>query len=210
MLKLEGNLQARNSVLTVPWFVPGSAGLAPSSLPARTPVSLFQLGPKPDRIPPVPTSNPTTRLTGFKAVLKTDGSERTGDRTDGWLDVFDSRRGVAFGLKNFVEEYRIRFDPATGQFNAFFWSPEAGPMSFAPPQQRAGAGSHRELGAGHREDERDARLLPRHGQGRRRSDDGGLAPPWRTAPVWRHERRVATSARTNPSPISNARSTTLD
>ena len=144
VLKLDGNLQARNSVLTVPWFVPGPAGLAPSSVPALNQVSLFQLGPKPDRIPPVPTSNPTTRLTGFKAVLKANGAEGSGERTDGWLDVFDSRRGVAFGLKNFVEEYpkEIRFDPATGQFNAFFWTPEAGPMSFArlnnePAQENA-------------------------------------------------------------------------
>ena len=114
------------------------------TLAAGAGVSLTQSGPKVDRIPPVPTNASTNRMAGFQAYLQ-QGDVRTGaERADGWLDVSDDRRGVTVGVKNFVEEYpkEIAFDGATGQLNAFFWSPVAGPMSFArlnnePAQENA-------------------------------------------------------------------------
>lgn len=54
-------------------------------------------------------------------------------RGPGWIDVADGRRGVAVGLKHFVEEYpkELSFDPATGGLATYFWSPRGGPASFA-------------------------------------------------------------------------------
>ena len=51
----------------------------------------------------------------------------------GWVHVSDGQRGVAVGLRHFVEEYpkELAFDPATGAMTAYFWSPRGGPMSFA-------------------------------------------------------------------------------
>ncbi|MCR4376176.1 MAG: hypothetical protein NUW22_15145, partial [Acidobacteria bacterium] len=54
-------------------------------------------------------------------------------RGPGWIDVADDRRGVAVGLRHFVEEYpkELSFDPATGGLATYFWSPKGGPASFA-------------------------------------------------------------------------------
>jgi hypothetical protein len=51
----------------------------------------------------------------------------------GWVHVSDGRRGVAVGLRHFVEEFpkELAFDPATGALSAFFWSPKAESASFA-------------------------------------------------------------------------------
>jgi hypothetical protein len=51
----------------------------------------------------------------------------------GWVHVTDGQRGVAVGLRHFVEEYpkELAFDPATGALTSYFWSPRGGPMSFA-------------------------------------------------------------------------------
>jgi hypothetical protein len=51
----------------------------------------------------------------------------------GWVHITDGRRGVAVGLKHFVEEYpkELTFDPTTGALTSYFWSPRGGPMSFA-------------------------------------------------------------------------------
>ncbi len=51
----------------------------------------------------------------------------------GFVHVTDGQRGVAVGLRNFVEEYpkELTFDPATGEMTSYFWSPKGGPMSFA-------------------------------------------------------------------------------
>lgn len=51
----------------------------------------------------------------------------------GWVHVTDGRRGVAVGLRHFVEEYpkELAFDPETGALTTYFWSPRGGPMSFA-------------------------------------------------------------------------------
>ncbi len=97
-------------------------------------LALVQNGPKPDRIPPVPESTPTSRLTGFSAELSLGNGplvERA-ERADGWMDVSDGRRGVAIGIRHFVEEYpkELRLDPS-GEAQAFTWSPRGGPMSFA-------------------------------------------------------------------------------
>lgn len=51
----------------------------------------------------------------------------------GWLHVTDGRRGVAVGLKHFVEEFpkELAWDSTSQTLSAFFWSPKAGAASFA-------------------------------------------------------------------------------
>jgi hypothetical protein len=103
------------------------------ALDAGQPLSLLQSGPKPDRIPPVPESTPTARQDGFVAELS-GGAARPerAERAAGWLDVSDDQRGVAIGIRHFLEEYpkELALD-AAGQAQAFTWSPRAGAMSFA-------------------------------------------------------------------------------
>jgi hypothetical protein len=118
---------------------PGPHRMAGRALAAGERVSVSQAGPKPDRVPPVPTSTLTTRLDGFAAEIAT-GSDVVGRaaRAAGWLDVFDGTRGVAIGLRYFFEEYpkELAFDAATGELTAYVWSPKAGPMSFARASDR--------------------------------------------------------------------------
>ena len=143
-LDLDPNRQVRTALRDGRWWSPGEArALAHGASNGRTGgdagnpagvISIFQTGPKPARMPPLPTSTPTERLAGFSAELRAgDEVVDRAERAAGWLDVFDGRRGVAIGVKHFLEEYpkAIAFDPATGSLDAFFWSPLAGPMSFA-------------------------------------------------------------------------------
>lgn len=123
----------------------GAARFLEDAVDASRPVSLFQTGPKADRQPPLPRSTPTERLTGFAARLAQGGSViARSERADGWLDLRDDARGVAVGIRHFLEEYpkELRFDPASGEAQAFLWSHEAGALSFAraegaPPAENA-------------------------------------------------------------------------
>ena len=133
-LPLTARAQTRFGLRNGSWWSPGDRRVA--TVPSG-PASLVQLGPKPDRIPPVPNSSATLRLSasdGFAASVTNDGRvvDRA-ERAEGWIDVFDGTRGVAIGLKYLVEEYpkALTFDPAAGTLSAFFWTPAAGPMSFA-------------------------------------------------------------------------------
>ena len=51
----------------------------------------------------------------------------------GWVHVTDGQRGVALGLRHFVEEYpkELAFDAESRALTAYFWSPRGGPASFA-------------------------------------------------------------------------------
>ncbi|MEZ5319676.1 MAG: hypothetical protein R2752_19905 [Vicinamibacterales bacterium] len=115
---------------------PGGATRShPVETTAREVVTVAQTGPKVDRIPPVPNASPTERLTTGFAATVTAGARTLAraERAPGWLDVSDRTRGVAVAVRHFLEEYpkAIRFDPASGDLQAFAWSPDAGPMSFA-------------------------------------------------------------------------------
>src|SRR5829696_2268119 len=66
--------------------------------------SLLQTGPKPDRIPPVPESTPTTRIEGFSATASA-GDRRVagGERADGWMKVSSGPAQVSIGVPRFLE-----------------------------------------------------------------------------------------------------------
>ncbi|MGE0455116.1 MAG: hypothetical protein AB7O37_08575 [Vicinamibacteria bacterium] len=132
-LRLDAPARVRVGQREGRYFEPGAARVAETASGQR-PVSLVQTGPKPDRMPPVPWSTPVERLSGFSAELR-DGARvlDRAERADGWMDVSDARRGVAIGIRHFLEEYpkELRFDPASGEASAFLWSPAAGPLSLA-------------------------------------------------------------------------------
>ncbi len=97
-------------------------------------VSLFQTGPKPDRVPPVPNSNLEERIGGFKAEISVDGQlKKESQRAVGWADLSDNKWGIGIGIRNFLEEYpkEISFDQEGRTAIAYLWTPKAGPMSFA-------------------------------------------------------------------------------
>ncbi len=97
-------------------------------------VGIFQTGPKPDRIPPVPNSTLDSLIDGFRGeVIGDDQTYTHFERAEGWADLSDGRRGICIGIRNFLEEYpkEITYNSEDQTANAILWSPRAGPMSFA-------------------------------------------------------------------------------
>ena len=96
--------------------------------------SLFQTGPKPNKVAPVPESTDTKRIEGFSASLTTDNKEQLKTaKASGWMDISDKKWGIAIGIKHFFEEYPKELNIIADQqlATAYLWSPQAGPMSFA-------------------------------------------------------------------------------
>ncbi len=96
--------------------------------------SLFQTGPKPNKVAPVPESTPTTRIDGFSASLKVGDKEAwLKAKASGWVDLSDNKWGIGIGIKNFFQEYpkELDFNGAGTIATAYLWSPKAGAMGFA-------------------------------------------------------------------------------
>jgi hypothetical protein len=124
-------LKARSAVGAGRWWEskdapPVEAGVTKSA-------ALVQIGPKPNRIPPVPESTPAQRLQeGFQATFTADGQRvASADRAPGWLVVSDGAREMAIAMPRFLEEYPKEIRYEAGKATAFFWSPAVEPMSFA-------------------------------------------------------------------------------
>lgn len=125
------------------WWAPG----APARVTASSGDGVFSIvqdGPRTDGVSaaPPPESPADRRQGGFAATVRAgDRTLDRAERADGWVDVSDGSRGIAIGMKGFIEEYpkEIRFDPATGQFDAFAWSPSVAPASFARMDTKPGA-----------------------------------------------------------------------
>lgn len=132
--KLQGENRYRCGYREGNWAKPKQAKVYETQNPGKREACVFQTGPKPDRIPPVPTSSTEERINGFKAVISVDGKDKKKmERAEGWADLSDDRWGIAIGIKNFLEEYPkdITFDLETQAANILLWSPKAGPLSFA-------------------------------------------------------------------------------
>src|SRR5699024_6457086 len=96
--------------------------------------SLLQTGPKPNRVPPVPSSTAIERLKeDYAASLKIGSKEEfSAERAPGWIDISDGERGISIGIRNFFEEYPkdITINPADTTAAAYIWSPRVEPMAF--------------------------------------------------------------------------------
>ncbi|MCX6549505.1 MAG: hypothetical protein NTY02_00605 [Acidobacteria bacterium] len=130
-LKLTGPRRGTVGVMDGEWWEDGRRRVLTE--PADPGFWVFQTGPKPSRVPPLPESTPQKHLEGFAA--EAGAGDRVVARTaraEGWADVSDGTRGVAIAMPRFLEEYpkEIRFD-AGGGINAYAWSPRADAMSFA-------------------------------------------------------------------------------
>jgi hypothetical protein len=140
-LKLDADRRTTAGLHDGRWWESNKARTVVRAVRQGDTLSLAQTGPKPDRIPPFPESTPTERLAGFSAELKAgaEAVERA-ERAEGWLDVSDTRRGVAVGIRHFVEEYpkEVAIDDQ-GRAAAFTWSPRAGAMSFARSSDAPGS-----------------------------------------------------------------------
>lgn len=104
------------------------------SAAAANQMDLFQTGPKPNKVAPVPESSETERIEGFSATLLADQKEKfKKTKASGWVDISDQKWGIAMGIKNFFEEYPKEFNVQGAEqiATAYLWSPQAGPMSFA-------------------------------------------------------------------------------
>jgi hypothetical protein len=147
-LKLTGTVRVRTGLRNGAWWertparvVERAPGLVGSAGQART-VSVTQMGPGVDPSSPPGDSGPDRRREGFRArVEDVTGAVDESQSAEGWIDVSDDTRGVAFGIRHFLEEYpkELRFDAATGDLHAYFWSPKANPMSFARATSKPGA-----------------------------------------------------------------------
>jgi hypothetical protein len=130
-LKLTGARRAIAGLTDGRWWQAGRPRVASEA--AEHGFWVFQSGPKPSRVPPLPESTPDRRLDGFVAEVGSgDGVVARAERAEGWADESDGTRGVAVAMAHFLEEYpkEIRFE-AGGALAAYFWSPRAEAMSFA-------------------------------------------------------------------------------
>jgi hypothetical protein len=139
-LKLDPRRRGRAGWREGRWWSAGSERVWNRDVAPGAAISLLQNGPKPDRVPPVPESTPEERQSGFAAELTTANAVDRAERANGWLDISDGRRGVAIGMRYFIEEYpkELAVD-AQGQAQAFTWSPRAGAMSFARSSDAPGS-----------------------------------------------------------------------
>jgi len=115
------------------WWNPGDEQVYAGNAAARGITSVFQTGPKPTGIPPVPNATADERIDGFLGTITAGSGEvLQAERLSGWMHVTDGERGISMAIRNFVEEYpkEIQVNAEDSLFTGYFWSPEAGPMSF--------------------------------------------------------------------------------
>lgn len=115
------------------WYAPGKALVYSQKLKENGSVSIFQNGPKPNRLPPVPNSGLEQRIEGFNADIRIDGvKKKEFESAEGWADLSNEKWGISIGIKNFLKEYpkEINFEMKGQHAIAYLWSPSADPMSF--------------------------------------------------------------------------------
>ena len=114
-----------------------------STLNSTAPISVYQNGPNPTRVPPLPNSDGEKRIDGFTGGIAVGDNEmQSFEKAAGWMDLSDNKWGIAVGMRHFLEEYPkdISIDPTTSTLDAHIWSPQAGPMSFERASLRSDAG----------------------------------------------------------------------
>lgn len=131
---IEGQPRYTSGYHTGPWHAPGDPMIYSENMDPNSSASVFQTGPKPDRIPPVPNSDLEERINGFSAAINVNGTKKKEmESAEGWADLSDSKWGISIGIKNFLKEYpkEISFEMDGEHAIAYLWSPNADPMSFA-------------------------------------------------------------------------------
>lgn len=100
-------------------------------VPISEKINLIQTGPKQNT--PTEFSTPTKKANGFVAKVISGSSviEKV-EKAKGWIDISDDSKGIAIGIKNFVEEYPkgLQIDSKTGTLTGYIWPADTDPMSF--------------------------------------------------------------------------------
>ncbi len=129
---IDGEKVFRTGLRDGNWWEEGVPDLFETTVADESSFSVFQTGPDPNRIPPVPESDMDERIDGFYA--KVEGGEllREAERAEGWIDLSDEHRGVSIGIRNMMEEYpnELTVNMENGQMHAYSWSPNEVPKSF--------------------------------------------------------------------------------
>lgn len=92
---------------------------------------ILQTGPKQNN--PQENSSPTERIANFNSkIYLGDKILKETEKSKGWLDISDSKRGISIGIKNFLEEYpkELQVDPNSRTLTGFIWPSSIDPMSF--------------------------------------------------------------------------------
>ena len=93
--------------------------------------TLLQTGPKQNNSDAVSSS--LERIKGFNAtVYQNKTLIENVQKAKGWIDLSDSSKGVAIGIKNFFQEYPkgLQIDPKAGTVTGYIWPADVDPMSF--------------------------------------------------------------------------------
>lgn len=125
------------------WYEPGEKKFYSGTVPNDSTISIFQTGPKPNRVPPLPNSDGENPLDGFTGSLSQDKNPiQSFEKTAGWIDVSDDKWGISIGMRYFFEEYPkdIGIYPDTKSFTVHEWSPREDPMSFERANLQSDAG----------------------------------------------------------------------
>ena len=115
------------------WYEPGDGQVYSRKMSKNGSATIFQNGPKVNRLPPVPNSGLENRIEGFDADIRIDGQKKKEfESAEGWADLSNDKWGISMGIKNFLKEYpkEITFDMNGQHAIAYLWSPNADPMSF--------------------------------------------------------------------------------
>lgn len=100
-------------------------------VPISEKINLIQTGPKQNS--PTEFSTPTKKSNGFVANVSVgDSIVDMATKAKGWIDISDASKGIAIGIKNFVEEYPkgLQVNPKTGTLIGYIWPADIDPMSF--------------------------------------------------------------------------------
>jgi hypothetical protein len=100
-------------------------------VPISEKINLIQTGPKQNT--PTEFSTPTIKANGFVAKVISGSSEiEKAEKAKGWIDISDDSKGIAIGIKNFVEEYPkgLQIDSKKGTLTGYIWPADTDPMSF--------------------------------------------------------------------------------
>ncbi|MCH7940173.1 MAG: hypothetical protein IID13_10595, partial [Candidatus Marinimicrobia bacterium] len=131
--KFSGDLKYLTAYQEGDWWESGETQYFRADVALNEQLSILQTGPKPNRLPPVPTSNTVERIGGFSARISSNSQTRVAvNKAAGWADVSDSRWGITVGMRYFFEEYpnEISLNTGDSSLTAYFWPSAVEPMSF--------------------------------------------------------------------------------
>ena len=142
--KLKDNTTVYTEAFNEAWYNPMTTQAFSTSLEGQKAFSLLQSGPNPSQIPPLENSGSNARMEGvFEASWGIEGgSKSTAERAPGWITIADDERGITVAFDQFFEEYpkELMVDDAAKTLQAYAWTPNVEPLSFAKQNNNIDSG----------------------------------------------------------------------